>query len=111
MTHSVPGSYNPTESAFTTELPAEAKMLMGGVDMTQTFPQNLYGQEWMNQGPYYDAEIPRAVKLEEVEHDPYPDLFDNTAPPMKWDPMTQAANPVDDSWESFIDDNAWRNEK
>lgn len=112
MSHSVAGNFNPNESAFTTELPPEAKMLMGGVDMSHAFTQNMYNQDWMNQGQqYYDSEIPRAVKLEDAEHDPYPDLFDSTAPSMKWDPMAQNPNPVDDSWESFIDDNAWGNDK
>lgn len=113
LSHTMPTTYNPTESPFTTELPAEAKMLMGGLDMNNPFTQSLYGQDWMNPGPYYDSlDVPRAVKMEETEHEPYPDLFDNnTATPMKWDSMTQTGGPLDDSWESFIDDAAWRNDK
>ncbi|KAI9147771.1 hypothetical protein HJFPF1_12802 [Paramyrothecium foliicola] len=114
LSHTMPTAYNTTESPFTTELPAEAKMLLGGVDMNNAFTQSLYGQDWMNQAPYYDgSEVPRAVKMEETEQEPYPDLFDNNnaIPSLKWDPMAQSGGAVDDSWESFIDDAAWRNDK
>jgi len=112
ITSAMPATYSPNDSPFTTELPAEAKMLMGGMDMNAAFTQTMYGQDWVDPGQYYDgSEIPRGVKMEEHEHDPYPDLFDNNPSTMKWDAVPQAANLADDTWESFIDDTAWRNDK
>jgi hypothetical protein len=116
MAHAAPAAetFNPQESSFTTELPMEAKMLLGGgMDMNQAFSANMCGQDWLNQGQYYDQGMPRSVKYEEAEPEAYPDLdlFGNTTPAMKWDSLSQNANHVDDSWESFIDDNAWTSDK
>jgi hypothetical protein len=104
----VPATYSPNDSPFTTELPAEAKMLMGGMDMNAAFTQSLYGQDWADPSQYFDgSEIPRGIKMEEHEHEPYPDLFDSNPSTMKWETVPQAGNAADDSWDSFIDNNMW----
>jgi hypothetical protein len=108
----MPTTYSPNDSPFTTELPVEAKMLMGGMDMNAAFTHTMYGQDWVDPGQYYDgSEIPGGVKMKEHEREPYPDPFDNNLSTMKWDAVPQVANLADDTWESFIDDTAWRNDK
>ncbi|KAJ3512293.1 hypothetical protein NM208_g15344 [Fusarium decemcellulare] len=111
--------FNSSEgSVFTAELPAEAKMLMGGVGMNDTFSPALYGdhQTWGSNHSYGYGDDAKFFKDEETElgsgGDKYPDVLDA----MNWggngDYDTPTKNFAEEpSWDSFINDNAWSNEQ
>lgn len=90
-----------SRSAFTTELPTEAKMLMGDMDY-QSY-QNMFAGD----ACYGSTDVPRAnMKLEPDDQlfSPMNDSFDIND--IKWDSMAQSTSPMDD-WSTFINDGAW----
>ncbi|EGX91973.1 hypothetical protein CCM_06133 [Cordyceps militaris CM01] len=92
-------------SAFTSELPPEARMMMlGGAGMNSDYEPAAPGN-WPNMdGSYSESEVPRGSKSEEeTAISPNNEGFDATN--LRWDQMMQ---PMDDStWNTFINDNAW----
>ncbi|KAM4056616.1 hypothetical protein HRG_003485 [Hirsutella rhossiliensis] len=96
-------------SAFTAELPPEAKMLMGGMGMDNAYSQVMYSPEWASPNPYYDFnDMSRPVKTGDAHDGLVPDYFGNEpTPQFKWDP---ASGGVEESWDTFINDAAWTNE-
>lgn len=104
-------------SAFTTELPAEAKMLLGGMGMNDTFSPSLYGEppNWGAQQSFAYGEDTKYFKEEETElgvgGEKYPDVLDT----MNWgngDFNTPTKNYTEEpSWDTFINDTAWGTEQ
>ncbi|KAM0297587.1 hypothetical protein HYE67_007239 [Fusarium culmorum] len=104
-------------SAFTTELPAEAKMLLGGVGMND-FNPTLYGehQNWGAQQSFHYGEDTKYFKEEDSELDTgygkYPD-----PDTMNWDdanfatPTKYSTDEQEPSWDSYINDTAWVTEQ
>lgn len=107
-------NFNPGDSAFTSELPAEAKMLMGGMDLSGSFNTPYHGEWTPHQTFSYDTDT-KFFKEKEDENnqlpggETYPDVPDT----MNWgngDFNTPTKNYAEEpSWDSFIDDNAWVN--
>lgn len=105
-------NFNSDDSAFTTELPAEAKMLMGGMNLGGSFNTPYYG-EWAPHQTFAYDNGPKFFKEKEEENnnlaggESYPDVPDT----MNWgngDFNTPTKNYAEEpSWDSFIDDNAW----
>ncbi|XWW92338.1 hypothetical protein V2A60_000261 [Cordyceps javanica] len=90
-----------SRSAFTSELPPEARMMMmGGMSMSTGFDNAL--PNWAAPPAQFPmSEIPRASKGEEEQVvSPTDDDFDMHNP--KWDPLMD-----DTTWNAFINDNAW----
>lgn len=100
-----------SRSAFTSELPAEAKMMMMGDGNAQAaFEQSL--QNWSSiDGSFDMTMVPRGDDTAEDQLiSPTGDVFDVAN--MKWDPMAQQMPPMDDNtWNTFINDNAWANDQ
>ncbi|POR33376.1 Uncharacterized protein TPAR_06428 [Tolypocladium paradoxum] len=114
MTAGTPMDFGSSPSAFTAELPPEARMLLGGMmGMSGGYGQAMYGQQYSNPTQYYNpSEAPDPVKPEEP-HDAtrlggeY--VSDDSTSPMKWDPSSQ--NVTEESWNTFINDAAWRHDQ
>ncbi|KAH8717314.1 hypothetical protein HC256_002003 [Beauveria bassiana] len=91
-------------SAFTAELPSEARMMMmSGVDMNAGYDSA--SQTWPSMDATFDMPgVPRGSRNEEEQVvSPTSDTFDISN--LRWDPMMAQ---VDDStWNTFINDNAW----
>lgn len=98
-------------SAFTTELPPEAKMLMEGMGMgmDNVYGQTMYSPDWTSSNPYFDFnDLSRPVKTGDPQDGYVPDYFGSEpSPQFKWDPSSGG---MDDSWDTFINDAAWANE-
>ncbi|KAF4964669.1 hypothetical protein FSARC_7430 [Fusarium sarcochroum] len=105
-------------SAFTSELPPEAKMLMGGVGMNDTFSPSLYGepQNWSAHQPFGYGDDSKYFKDDDTElgagSDKYPDVLDT----MNWGNGGDYSTPTkhyteEPSWDSFINDTAWGTEQ
>lgn len=101
MTADSPPDFNNTNgSAFTAELPQEAKMLMAGsnMNMNDPFAQNMYGQDWSNNGPYYNFDEGQGFKNESMDMDMQTDYYgDGGVTPVKYD--QQEIN-----WGSFVNE-------
>jgi hypothetical protein len=101
-------------SAFTAELPPEARMLMSGVSPVDTVSPSLYGeaQSWgsSNAQSYNNDSLEFATKEEgEVElslgGDQYPESFVGVYSGPGY--ATPSKNPAEElSWDTFTDDNA-----
>ncbi|KAL6924749.1 hypothetical protein FSST1_002023 [Fusarium sambucinum] len=100
-------------SAFTTELPAEARMLLDGVGMNDFSPA-LYGehQNWGAQPSFHYGDDTKYFKEEETElgagGENYPDVLDA----LNWgsgDYATPTKNCTDD-WDTYIND-SWATEQ
>ncbi|KAM3553618.1 hypothetical protein ARSEF4850_006836 [Beauveria asiatica] len=93
-----------SQSAFTAELPSEARMMMmSGVDMSAGYDST--SATWPTMDSSFDMTgVPRGPRSEEEQViSPTSDTFDMSN--LKWDPMMA---PMDDStWNTFINDNAW----
>ncbi|KAK8143186.1 hypothetical protein G3M48_007589 [Beauveria asiatica] len=93
-----------SQSAFTAELPSEARMMMmSGVDMSAGYDST--SPAWPTMDSSFDMTgVPRDPRSEEEQViSPTSDTFDMSN--LKWDPMMA---PMDDStWNTFINDNAW----
>ncbi|KAL2210884.1 hypothetical protein CC79DRAFT_543934 [Sarocladium strictum] len=111
---SMPGpmDFGGSSSAFTTELPNEARMMFAGMTPTAQDPYSQASMfdpsltmDWMNGGTpqpqYYDPKMERNDG----------GLFDTTntmqSPAMHWDPTLSNAQANDDDWNDFINDQAW----
>jgi hypothetical protein len=97
--------FSPPQSAFTTELPQEMKLIIGGVGMNINNPysQNMYGQDFMGNDSFYpEPDMLSSSKLSGYEEVSPEILGDETF----MDPLANPA-PMEDSWDTFIDDNAW----
>lgn len=94
------------QSAFTAELPAEAKMLMAGsgMDMNDSFSQSMYGQDWAQNGSYYgfDNDV-QGFKGENFDMDMHNNMFQDDTAAGKLD--HQEIN-----WGSFVNED-WDNEQ
>ncbi|KAI1072521.1 hypothetical protein NW752_008816 [Fusarium irregulare] len=109
--------FNHESSAFTTELPAEAKMLLGGVGLNDTFSPAMYGeqQNWGAQQSFGYGDEPKYFKDEDAElgatGEKYPDVLDT----MNWgtgDFNTPTKHYTEEpSWDSFLNDGVWSTEQ
>lgn len=110
---SMPGpmDFGGSSSAFTTDLPNEARMMFAGMAPTAQDP---YGQasmfdpalsmDWMSGTPqpqYYDP------KLERTDGGMFDAANTMQSPNMQWDPTLSGAQANDDDWNDFINDQAW----
>ncbi|KAH6883456.1 hypothetical protein B0T10DRAFT_565063 [Thelonectria olida] len=103
------GHYTSDRSAFITGLPLDAKMLMVGIGPDGVFDTALYCQPWIssNASPNRSYETLKNVKMEK-EQNTHADSAGSTY----WESATQLSNPVDElSWETFINDAAWRSDQ
>lgn len=100
-------------SAFTSELPAEAKMMMGSMDTNSSFSSNPYAQDWMsgNEQMFTYPDMPKHIKQENGQSrqdlDVHASLFDDGLGNMDWDASAQSNTGEEPSWDTFINDNAW----
>lgn len=99
-----------SRSAFTTELPAEAKMFMGDIDANGAFQQDAQNfQNWFAQDPSFGvSDMPRTnIKMEQDDQliSPVNGSFDMGD--TDWDSMGQSMAPMDEAWSTFINDGAW----
>jgi hypothetical protein len=99
-----------SRSAFTTELPAEAKMFMGDIDANGAFQQDAQNfQNWFAQDPAFGvSDMPRTnIKMEQDDQliSPINGSFDMGD--MGWDSIGQSMAPMDEAWSTFINDGAW----
>ncbi|KJZ77159.1 hypothetical protein HIM_03480 [Hirsutella minnesotensis 3608] len=98
----------PSGSAFTAELPPEAKMLMGGMGMDGVYGSMPYSPAWASPSPFYDmGDFNGSMKPGEMNENLFPEYFNGEASPMKWEP---SAGGLDESWDAFINDAAWPKE-
>lgn len=96
-----------SRSAFTSELPNEAKMMMGDVAMNHGYEPS--PGTWTDIDTSFDMSgIPRGAKGEEEQViSPSSEAFDISG--LKWDQMMQ---PLDEStWNTFMNDSAWANDQ
>ncbi|KAF4332301.1 hypothetical protein FBEOM_13903 [Fusarium beomiforme] len=107
--------FNSDNSAFTAELPPEAKMLMGGVGMNDTFSPSLYSEphNWGAPQSYGYGGDSKYFKDEDadlgVAGDNYPEISDS----IDWDGLntpTKHYGDQDPAWDCFLNDN-WSNEQ
>lgn len=88
-----PMDFGNTGSAFTTELPADARLLMnGGMTWDGSFDPSLNTNEWQDQR-FYSCQKPDDGQGHETD---YPDLT----------PQPMASN-EEPAWDTFLDDNAF----
>jgi len=105
--------YGTNGSAFTSELPAEAKMMMGDMDMNGSFSSNPYPQDWMsgNEQMYTYPDMPKHIKQENgqvgQDLDVHSNLFDDSLGQMDWDASAQPNTGEEPPWDAFLNDNAW----
>ncbi|KAF7547613.1 hypothetical protein G7Z17_g7603 [Cylindrodendrum hubeiense] len=103
--------YGSNESAFTSELPTEARMMMGGMDMSDSLAPNLYTQDWMsgNEPMYTYPDLSKSLKQEDghIGEDMCSNIFENSLGHMDWDSTAQPSTGEEPSWDTFINDNAW----
>jgi hypothetical protein len=106
--------YNPDSSAFTAELPAEAKLLMGA-GINDTFGSALYSEphNWAGPQSYDYSGDSKYYKEEDTElgvaGESYPEISD----PLNWDSLDTPTKPYGDqepAWDCFLHDN-WGNEQ
>lgn len=120
--------FNSDGSAFTTQLPAEARMILGGAGLNTTYGTPVYcdPQQWQHQSFSFDntgnatdelfSYSPDTKPLKQGEltdvpgSEQYPDPFVN----MSWGNQNQgesdaSAKNVPEDWEAYIDDSAWAN--
>lgn len=98
------------DSPFTSELPQEMKLLLGGppgMEMTG-FGQDMYGQSFMpiDQSLYNPDMTTGTNKLGELETGPDATMYGDE----DWDFMAQAQTQgqgMDEAWDTFINDSAW----
>ncbi|KAF9767405.1 hypothetical protein IL306_000049 [Fusarium sp. DS 682] len=107
--------FNSDNSAFTAELPPEAKMLMGGVGMNDAFSPSLYSEphNWGAPQPYGYGGDSKYFKDEDTDlgaaGDNYPEISDS----IDWDGLntpTKHYGDQDPAWDCFLNDN-WSNEQ
>lgn len=100
-------------SAFTTELPPEAKMLLGNVSMPMEDPcsPTTFSPRWPASTTYFgvgDISNP-PVKVGNAHNKSIPDYFGTEFPTQfKYDPSTAG---LDESWNAYINENPWKNEQ
>ncbi|KAL6413904.1 hypothetical protein AUP68_03436 [Ilyonectria robusta] len=106
--------YGTNGSAFTSELPAEAKMMLGGgMDMNGSFGSNPYPQDWMsgNEQMYTYPDMPKHMKQDNGHDgqglDVHSNLFDDNLGQMDWDTSAQPNTGEEPSWDTFLNDTAW----
>lgn len=114
MAAGTPMGFGSSASAFTTELPPEAKMLLGGMtDVESDLLQSVYGPQFATLGQYYNSsELPGYVKPDESDDaagvdDEY--FGDDPASSVRWD--SSGNTMTEESWNTFIDDAAWRHDQ
>lgn len=124
QSHRVMGGFNSEGSAFTPELPADVRMLLGGVGLSNPYGTPIYtdAQRWQSQSFGFDAtnqlfDIPAGGKpLKEgeamgaPEGAQYPDPFAD----MSWTSQNEsdaAAKNAHEDWEAYINDNVWSNDQ
>lgn len=110
---SVPGpmDFGGSSSAFTTELPNEARMMFAGMAPT--------AQDPYSQASMFDP----AMTMDWISGTPQPQYFDPKldrndggmfdaanamqSPALQWDPTLSGAQANDDDWNDFINEQAW----
>ncbi|RMJ08527.1 hypothetical protein BHE90_008898 [Fusarium euwallaceae] len=126
--HSSTGRFNSEGSVFTTQLPAEARMLLGGVSLSNAYGTSVYNDppQWQHQSFSFDnagnatdelfSYSPDTKPLKQGEltdalgSEQYADPFVN----MSWGTQNQgesdaSAKNAPEDWEAYIDDTAWAN--
>lgn len=97
-------------SAFTTELPPEANMLIGGVGMYDAFDNDAFNTtDWTKATQFYgDLPYTRLDKTADghftIPQECYSEEMTNTMP---WD----STNVPDEPWDTFINDNAYASDQ
>ncbi|KAK7422678.1 hypothetical protein QQX98_001466 [Neonectria punicea] len=113
MTSNLMG-YGSEESAFTNELPTEAKMLMGGGMNFNGSNPNMYTQDWFSGNvSMFSYPLSETMKMEDDSNgrDAQPGFFDdNDMGSMEWDSAPQANPGEEPSWDTFLND-TWTNEQ
>ncbi|KAJ4235880.1 hypothetical protein NW759_000965 [Fusarium solani] len=128
QSYSVRGGFNSESSSFTTQLPAEARMFLGGVGLSNAYGTSMYNepQLWPAQSfsldPGADAAnqffgyTPDTKPLKEGEitaasrDEQYPDPFAIMGWNNQGDNQGESDSPaknVLEEWETYIDDSAW----
>ncbi|KAH7156853.1 hypothetical protein EDB81DRAFT_840834 [Dactylonectria macrodidyma] len=108
--------YSSHESSFTSELPAEARMLMEGMDLSSSLAPGANPQDWMpsNEPMFAYADFNQPIKQEARQvgqgMDMHAGLFDNSLEHMDWD-TAQPGNGEEPSWDTFLNDTAWTNDQ
>ncbi|KAJ4209146.1 hypothetical protein NW767_001055 [Fusarium falciforme] len=128
QSYSVRGGFNSESSSFTTQLPAEARMFLGGVGLSNAYGTSMYNepQLWQAQSfsldpgadaanqffgytadtkPLKEGEITAASRDEQ-----YPDPFAIMGWNNQGDNQGESDSPaknVLEEWETYIDDSAW----
>jgi hypothetical protein len=111
----------PFGSAFSSELPPEARMLLGGVGADDTLNQTLANQGAMNQQndlaeawmqsifAYSPSSMPRTAQMEMADSGLLQDALTNppTADFMSSNGAVSAAPGDDDGWRTFINETMW----
>jgi len=102
--------YSSHESAFTSELPAEARMLMEGMDLSGSLAPGANPQDWLssNEPMFSYTDFNQPIKQEGM--DMHAGLFDNSLEHMDWD-IAQPGNGEEPSWDTFLNDTAWTNDQ
>ncbi|KAM0434671.1 hypothetical protein ACHAPT_003770 [Fusarium lateritium] len=122
QSHGAMMGFNSENSAFTSQLPAEARMLMGGVGLggystsiyndpqwqAQTFGLD-GGADPTNQYFGYTADV-KPPKEGEAEGEQYPDPFADMGWGSQGEPGAPTKNAAED-WEAYINENVWNNDQ
>ncbi|KAH0599145.1 hypothetical protein MHUMG1_03260 [Metarhizium humberi] len=106
-------------SAFTTMLPAEARMILEGVGADDVLCQTLAGQDlfngqgdftqpWMDPSVVYDSSsMPRVPSMNGVDPGLVPNLYGNGATDSMASKCAMSSPTDEESWNVFINENIW----
>jgi hypothetical protein len=96
-------------SSFTAELPAEAKMLLGGVDMNDSVDTNIYDQQWIDSPFYADLGMPKPPKAHggqpEQAEQPDDNSYMNNMNSMDWESALPPQS--NENWDAYLVENPW----
>ncbi|KAH7108959.1 hypothetical protein EDB81DRAFT_613951, partial [Dactylonectria macrodidyma] len=99
---------NSDGSAFTDDLPLEAKMLLVDSGQSDAVGPTLYDQQWIDENAALSNEVSKIVKVQDAHCAVYVDSLDS----MNWGPVPQPNIYADDpSWNTFVNVNAWENDE
>ncbi|KAJ4321913.1 hypothetical protein N0V84_005079 [Fusarium piperis] len=124
QTHGAMRGFNPESSAFTPELPADVRMFLGGVGLSNAYGTAIYNdaQRWQSQSFGFDPttqlfDLPAEGKplkegetISAPEGPQYPDPFVD----MSWTNQGESDAPAKtapEEWEAYINDSVWSNDQ
>ena len=103
----------PSVSAFTTELPPEARMMLDGVGTDAVLNQTLANQDnmqaphnWFDPSMLFDdsSAFPRTTPMDQIDPGFVPEFYGVDAE----EPMAKCVMPNnDEDWRSFLNEAAW----